>query len=74
MILNNFWIRTINCMDSIAQISYLDAMGIMQGYHSGADTRPTSKPTKIPIVFIHGNSDVGAGDGTYGTYMTGFSS
>jgi hypothetical protein len=61
-------------MDSIDQISFLDVMGTISFYLSGADTRPTTKPTKIPIVFIHGNSDVGAGDGAYGTYMTGFSS
>lgn len=29
----------------------------------GAETRPTTAPSKYPIVFIHGNSDIGVGNG-----------
>ncbi|CAD8147550.1 unnamed protein product [Paramecium pentaurelia] len=47
---------------------------IISGCYGGAETRPTQKPSRIPIIFIHGNSDVAVGDGSYGVFMTGFSS
>ena len=30
---------------------------------SGYDVRPTSAPKRYPIIFIHGNSDIGVGNG-----------
>lgn len=32
-------------------------------FFSGAETRPTTAPSKYPIVFVHGNSDIGVGNG-----------
>ena len=40
---------------------------------SGAEVRPTKQPQRIPIVFIHGNSDIGVGDGLEGIFFTGWS-
>ena len=31
--------------------------------HRGSETRPTGPPSRYPIVFIHGNSDIGMGNG-----------
>lgn len=61
-------------MNSTDPISVMLPMGIIVLYMiSGADTRPTTQPSRIPIVFIHGNSDIGVGDGTESSSMTGWS-
>lgn len=39
---------------------------------SGYETRPTAAPARYPIIFIHGNSDIGVGNGGSVGWQTGF--
>ncbi|KAM3146969.1 hypothetical protein pb186bvf_000685 [Paramecium bursaria] len=50
----------------------LDRSDVSQCCYGGSDTRPTGPPSRYPIVFIHGNSDIGMGNGGSVGWQTGF--
>ena len=58
------YLANIPPINSTDQMSLNVVMGNYQiNIHRGSDTRPTGPPKRYPIVFIHGNSDIGMGNG-----------